>query len=221
MFIATLFLPTHANAIESTCFGTVAQGRLENGVRLPSQGKNFSAYSRLGVQLGRTYVHSRVAEIVLAAYAGLQRSAPSKSFVYGETGWAAGGRFKPHRTHQNGLSVDFFVPVINARQQSVPLPIGLSNKFGYNIEFDTNGKFEKYAIDFEAMAEHLYQLDKAAKAHSVSIKQVIFERNYLPALFATQYGEYLKTHIHFMRGKPWVRHDEHYHVDFVVNCKRM
>ena len=23
----------------------------------------------------------------------------------------------------------------------------------------------------------------------------------------------------FMKGKPWVRHDEHYHVDFAAPCK--
>ena len=95
-------------AAESTCYGTVSNGRLERGIKLPNAGKNYSAYRGLGVALGRTYVHSKVSEIVLAAYLELEKSAASKKYVYGETGWAGGGRIKPHRTHRNGLSVDLW-----------------------------------------------------------------------------------------------------------------
>ncbi len=190
-------------------------------MQLPAQGDNFEAYSWLGVKLGRTYVHSKVATIVIAAYKQLNASSPGKRFIYGETGWASGGRFRPHRSHQNGLSVDFFVPVINNRNQSVQLPIGVGNKFGYNIEFDKQGKFEGYTIDFEAIAEHLYQLEQAAKANSSGIKQVIFDQDYLPELFATKHGQFLKTGVQFMKGKAWVRHDEHYHVDFDIPCEQL
>lgn len=90
-------------AAESRCFGTVSYGRVEDSVRLPAEGRNFSAYSDLAVAAGRTHVHSKVAEVVTAAYAALLDSSPSTVYVYGETGWSAGGSFKPHRTHQNGL----------------------------------------------------------------------------------------------------------------------
>ena len=179
------------------------------------------AYSSLGVNVGRTYVHSQVDEIVLAAYAALEQSAPGKKFVYGETGWKSGGRIRPHRTHQNGLSVDFFVPVVDDKNRSTVLPIGLNNKLGYDIDFDTNAKYEGYSIDFEAMAEHLYQLHVAAKAHGSAIALVIFEKAYLPKLFAAKRGEFLKANIRFMKGQPWVRHDEHYHVNFSVPCQTM
>ena len=208
-----------AFATESICYGTTANGRLERGVKLPTEGSNFTAYSSLGATLGRTYVHSKVAEIVLAAYQTLEQSASGKHFVYGETGWSAGGQFKPHRTHKNGLSVDFFVPVVDAAGRSVPLPIGVSNKFGYNIDFDANAKYQDYTIDFEALAEHLYQLDVAAKGRSADIARVIFDPPYLPKLFATKRGIYLKANLNFMKGKAWVRHDEHYHVDFSIPCK--
>lgn len=42
---------------------------------------------------------------------------------------------------------------------------------------------------------------------------------FLPKLFATHRGAYLQQNLAFMKGKPWVRHDEHYHVDFSVPCK--
>ena len=210
-----------ANAADSVCFGTVSNGRLENGVQLPSEGKNFTPYSTLGVTLGRTYVHSKVSDIVLAAYRELQQSAPAKVFVYGETGWSSGGLIRPHRTHKNGLSVDFMVPIVDVSGRSVPLPAGPSNKFGYNIEFDVNGRYDDYVIDFEAIAEHLYQLNVASKARGVGIARVIFDPPYLPKLFASKRGNYLKSNISFMKGKAWVRHDEHYHVDFTVSCRPM
>jgi penicillin-insensitive murein DD-endopeptidase len=206
------------HASESRCFGTVAKGHLEGGVKLPQSGPNFEAYSSVGWAAGRTFVHSRVAEIVVAAYGALAVRERSVRFVYGETGWEPGGRFRPHRSHQNGLSVDFFVPVRDQAGKPALLPIGLTNKLGYGIEFDSKGRYEEYTIDYEAIGEHLYQLDAAARARGVSIALVIFDSQYLPMLFATSRGEYLRRNIPFMKGKPWVRHDEHYHVDFSIQC---
>ncbi len=212
-------LSSTATFADSTCYGTTAKGKIEGAVQLPRDGKNFSAYSDAGVTLGRTYLHATVAEIVSTAYRELEKSSPDTQFVYGETGWKSGGSFKPHRTHQNGLSVDFFVPVRNSSGRSVPLPTGITNKFGYDFEFDTKGRFGEYIIDFEAIAEHLYQLDQAARKYKVPIKLVIFDPPFLPKLFATKRGEYVKANIKFMESKAWVRHDEHYHVDFVAQCK--
>lgn len=214
-----VIVPMLAFASESTCYGTVSNGHLENGVQLPVEGNNFAAYSALGATLGRTYVHSNVSKIVLAAYSALEQSAPGKVFVYGETGWSSGGRIRPHRTHKNGLSVDFMVPVVDASGRSVRLPIGVSNKFGYGIDFDQNAKYKDFAIDFEAMGEHLYQLDVAAKEKGFGIALVIFDPPFMPKLLATKHGEYIGSKINFMKGNAWIRHDEHYHVDFLVPCK--
>lgn len=210
-----------AAAVESQCHGTVSNGRIEGSVRLPISGENFSSYSTLASAAGRTHVHTRVAQIMERSYQALARSHPEVVFVYGETGWAEGGRFKPHRTHQNGLSVDFFVPVRDASGKSVPLPTKLSERLGYDLEFDAQARHGEYTIDFEALAEHLYQLDVAARALGSGLALVIFDTRYLPRLFATPRGPYLEQHLPFMKGKPWVRHDEHYHVDFAVACRPM
>lgn len=208
-----------AQAAQSQCYGTVSKGRIEGSVKLPVRGENFAAYSTLAATAGRTHVHAAVAEVLTASYAALRRSSPSVTYVYGETGWPSGGQFRPHRTHQNGLSVDFFVPVRDAAGKSVPLPTGLGNRWGYEIEFDGQARHGGYAIDFPALAEHLYQLHVAAQARGIGISLVIFEAGYLPRLFATPRGAYLQRTLPFMKGKPWVRHDEHYHVDFAVPCK--
>lgn len=210
-----------ACAAESRCFGSVSHGRLDDGVKLPSSGPNFQAYSTLASAAGRTHVHSKVADILLAAYAALARESPSTVYVYGETGWPSGGRFRPHRTHQNGLSVDFFVPVKDASGRSVPLPTSLTKRLGYDIEFDAKGRHEGYTLDLEALAEHLYQLHQAAQAKGAGLSLVIFDTAYLPRLFATKRGPWLQQHLPFMKGKPWVRHDEHYHVDFKLPCEAL
>ena len=217
--LSLLMLASTPSFAESTCYGTSSNGKIDGAVRLPSSGANFSAYSDVGVTLGRTYVHTQVLEIIVATYRELEQTLPETKFVYGETGWKNGGAFKPHRTHQNGSSVDFFVPVRNGIGDSVKLPTNIANKFGYGVEFNSHAKFRDYAIDFEAIAEHLYVLDIAAKKHKAPIKLVIFDPAFLPKLFATKRGEYLKSNVKFMQTKAWVRHDEHYHVDFSIGCK--
>jgi len=204
---------------DSVCYGTPSKGRIEGAVQLPESGSNYSAYSNLGVLLGRTFVHETVRDIVVAAYSGLASAAPGKVFVYGETGWQSGGRLRPHRTHENGLSVDFFVPVLDPSGKSIPLPISVLNKFGYGIDFDNDGKFKDLVIDFEAIGEHLYQLSLAAQKANVPITLVIFDPPYFPKLFSTKHGEFLLRNVNFMKGKAWVRHDQHYHVNFGVSCK--
>jgi penicillin-insensitive murein endopeptidase len=205
-------------ASSSTCYGTTSNGSLQNGVQLPKQGTNFVGYSEIARLAGRTYVHSRVKDIILDAYSRLEKSEPDKVFKYAETGFVDGGKFRPHKTHQNGLSVDFMTPVLNESGKSVHLPTHPFNKFGYNIEFDDAGQFDEYRIDYDALSAHLVALHKSSKKHGVDLWRVIFDPKLQPNLFKTKYGDYLKTHIQFSKKRSWVRHDEHYHVDFAVPC---
>ena len=218
--LAGWFFHFAALGAESVCFGTVSNGRLEGGVKLPAEGVNFHPYSSLAVATGRTYVHSRVAKIVEESYAALSRALPNTVYVYGEAGWREGGRFQPHRTHQNGLSVDFFVPVLNRDGKSVPIPTSPTTRFGYDLEFNSAAQLEDLRIDFVALAEHLHQLSLAAKRHDSAIALVIFDPAYLERLFAAPTGDQIRS-LPFMKGKPWVRHDEHIHVDFAVPCRAL
>ncbi|WP_229418399.1 penicillin-insensitive murein endopeptidase [Massilia sp. Root351] len=206
-------------AAQSQCHGRVASGRLEGGVQLAAKGVNFSSYSALAASAGRTYAHSRVARIVEDAYAALAASRPETHYVYGEVGLKNGGPFKPHKTHQTGTSVDFFMPVLGADGQSAMLPSNPLNRFGYDIEFDAQGRYGAYRIDFAALADHLHALRQAALAQEADLALVIVDPRYLPQLMATPRGAYLRQHLRFMKSSPWVRHDEHYHVDFAVPCQ--
>lgn len=210
-----------ARAIEdsrpSTSIGTVSNGRLENGKRLPTSGPNFVAYSRLGALLGRNSVNSSVRDAVVDAYGALEGSAPGWFFTYGETGWPSGGRFRPHRSHQNGTSVDFMMPVrSSASGQPVRFPAALFNKVGYGLDFDQRGIYADYKIDFEIIARHLVALEGASRHHGLAITKVILAPEYLKLLWATPTGATLQKKLPFMQKAAWVRHDEHYHVDFGV-----
>jgi penicillin-insensitive murein endopeptidase len=221
MLMLTFVTEVSAEEQSSTCYGTPSSGYLKNGVTLPEKGKNFHPYSSLGVMLGRTYVHSTVKQIVVQAYEELAKRLPGKHFMYGETGWKEGGRFRPHKTHRNGTSVDFMVPVLDSQRKSVPLPASVFNKFGYSIEFDKAGKFEELTIDFEALATHIYFLNEGARNHKVNIQRVIFDPKLQPLLLQTKYGKLLKGKLKFNSKQAWVRHDEHIHVDFAIPCKKM
>ena len=201
----------------SESIGTPGRGALKNGKRLPSRGGNFSAYSRLGALLGRNSVHHRVRDCVVEAYRAMHEKYPDKVFVYGETGRPSGGSFKPHKTHQNGLSVDFMVPVMDDKGRSLPLPASPFNKFGYGIEFDRAGRADELQIDFEAMAAHIFELQSAAGRTRLKIQKIIFAPELQPHLFKTEHGKKIRASITFSSKPAWVRHDEHYHVDFVVN----
>lgn len=206
-------------ASESVCYGTTHAGRLEGGVELPSVGPNFVSYGNIPELAGRTYVHSKVRDVVVAAYQRLEREQPGKVFKYAETGAETGGPFSPHKTHQNGLSVDFMVPVVDGSGKSVHLPTHALNRYGYDIEFDERGRYDGYRIDFEALAAHIVALHEAAKNRGVGIWRVVFDPGLQPFLYDTPYGAYIREHVDFTSKRSWVRHDEHIHVDFIVECR--
>ena len=223
-----IFVPTFAAAIvymaiddgkPSVCYGDAVNGRLENAKRLPYSGVNYRAYHIGGFLSGRTFMHSAVRDTLRDAYAALAASDPGLRFVYAESGWPWGGRLRPHRTHANGTAVDFMVPVRDGAGQVRELTGSVTNMLGYGIRFDDNGKREGLTIDFEAMAKHIIALDAAAKAHGTRIGRVILEPPLLRHLFATPTGHALQGRVTFMKTHAWFRHDQHYHVDFIVACK--
>lgn len=200
----------------SVSVGRKSSGRLEHGKRLPTTGPNFRAYSRLGALLGRNAMHGDVRAAILDAYLEVERTVPGMTFVYGESGWPTGGRIRPHRTHQNGLSVDFMVPVRSTSGEPAEIPTAPWRKFGYGLEFDSAGRAGDTRIDFEAIAAHLRALDVAARHHDLEIELVIFAPELRRRVAVTDSGRAVVERLPWMMGTPWVRHDEHYHVDFRV-----
>jgi penicillin-insensitive murein endopeptidase len=215
---AAVALSTGPSVADSVCYGTTAKGRLEGGCQLPASGANYAPYSAEGVRAGRTYLHCSVGAIVTSAYADLGNQLPSMRFVYGETGKARGGDFSPHKSHQNGLSVDFFVPVRDSTGQPARLPTGAENRWGYDLDFDSQGRHGKLTIDFQAIALHLLAIAKAAKVQGVGIRKVYFDTALQRQLHKTSAWPQIKN-LPFSTAQGWWRHDEHYHVDFSIPCR--
>jgi len=199
LIITALFFSATTHSEDSICYGTTSNGKLEGGVKLPSEGRNFVSYSSIAETFGRTYVHSKVKEIVVTSYKRLENEMPEKVYKYAETGFKNGGQFKPHKTHRNGLSVDFMVPVMNESGESVHLPTNFSNKLGYSIEFNESGEYKGYKIDYEALSAHIAALHKVAKEKGVGLWRVIFDPKLQPNLLRTKYGAYLQNHIQFSK----------------------
>ena len=73
-------------------------------------------------------------------------------------------------------------------------------------------------IDFRAIGAHLLAIESAGRAHDVVIERIILTPDFHQMLFA-QAPETRRLAPRFMKREAWVRHDEHYHVDFAVPCK--
>lgn len=204
LILATVFL----------YFGNDLLVRLEAGTRLPSSGPNFETYSRVLSTVGRTHVHEKLKPVLLDSYKRLEKTEPNITWIFGESGWKNGGPFWPHRTHQNGLSVDFMVPVLE-RGTKTPTKLALSpfNLWGYSLRFDNEGLHGDVQIDFAAIISHLRALNDACDAVGLRIKRVIFEPKLLAKLRAERHFGEIRN-ILFMENKAWFPHDSHYHVDF-------
>ncbi len=113
------------------------------------------------------------------------------------------------------------VPVINKDGTSVHLPTHAFNRYGYDIEFDRKGIYKEYRIDFDAMGAHIVALHQAAAEEGIGIRRVLFDPGLQPYLYNSQYGAYIRDNIPIPDKRSWVRHDEHYHVDFRVECGEM
>ena len=204
---------------QSTCYGRVENGRLEDSVSLPREGPNFVRMAQGPVSAGRVFVHSIVRDIVVDAYSALAAERPKVRWVYGETGLQYGGPIPPHRTHQNGLSVDLFVPVVDIDGNSVQFPNRSDNGYGYQVDFDAAGENSTHSIDFASLGDLLYQLHMAAKKRGSGLSLVVFQQELRSRLFQTARGRWLKENIPFPNWDDSVRHDDHLHVDFVAHCK--
>lgn len=199
--------------------GLVSGGSLENGKLLPFAGDNFHYFDTTSYLYGRAFVHSKVKAILLDSYKALNLTVPNHEFVVMETSNKCGGKLDPHRTHQNGLSVDFMVPLIKNGVEYTELDnLGGSH---YLMEFDDSGRYKEDTtvhINFEIIAQHILEVNKQAKNNGFKIEKVILKLDLKDELFSCKYGEELKkSGIYFAQNlTPIVNsvHDDHYHIDF-------
>lgn len=220
--IQTYYTEFKGNDSPSKSKGTVSNGELINGKLIPFKGSNYEYFSEESYLAGRAFLNDKVLNTLLTSYLNLENSLPNKLFYVMECANAHGGKLAPHRTHQNGTSVDFMMPVLkNGKPYSGLDTLGIEHYF---LKFDNEGKYKEdqsITIDFNLVAKHILELEKTAKLNGIRIKKVIINTNLKDELFATPNGKKLKSSGIYIVKKLSVLtnslHVDHYHIDFEVN----
>ncbi len=210
----------YKNNLEKTIsLGSVSNGSMKNGKLIPFTGENFKYFDTLSYLSGRAFVHENVLSSTLDAYQSLAELIPSRKFQIMECSLETGGKIAPHRTHQNGMSIDFMTPLKKDNKPYYDLDsLGTAHYF---LDFDKNGKNSSDStvlIDFEMVAQHILILNENAKKHGLKINKVIFKMELKDELFSGFYGkQLLKSGIYITKNlSPIINslHDDHYHIDF-------
>lgn len=213
------YLNATDNLEPSVSKGTPGNGSLENGKLMPFSGPNFQYFDTLSYLKGRAYTNAKTRDCILAAYQRLETEVPAHKFVVMECSHENGGKLWPHRTHQNGLSVDFMMPKLKDGKPFTELDtIGAAHYF---LTFNKSGQWSEdqaVSINFDLVAQHILELHNVAGEHGLAIKKVIIKTELKDELYATPHGQVLEElEIYVVKSltpKVNALHDDHYHVDF-------
>jgi penicillin-insensitive murein endopeptidase len=214
-----LYFAEHNDSIESSSIGSVSRGKLENGSLIPFSGNNFIYFDTSSYLSGRAFTHSTVQKVILEGYKSLEDDGCKQTFSLMELSNEHGGKIFPHRTHQNGMSADFMMPLWANNQISYKYDsLGVGH---YLMDFDDHGRVsgdDEVSINFDLVAQHILELEKSARTNGMKIQKVIINTDLKDELFDTEHGKKLKNSgIYIVRGlEPLINdlHDDHYHIDF-------
>lgn len=207
------------NSLQSISVGSVSDGSIKNSKLIPFSGDNYQYFDRWSYLNGRAFLNGDVLKAVLQTYDVLQQQLPKRWFNIMECSHKDGGKLFPHRTHQNGLSVDFMMPLIKGGKAYYELDNkGIKH---YLLDFDNSGRYSKdhtVSIDFNLVAKHILELNSQANKEGLKIVKVIIKIELKDELFNSKYGKILKNSgIYIVKGlTPKINelHDDHYHIDF-------
>lgn len=217
--IAEYYLANKGSDIPSESIGTVSQGSLKNGKLMSFEGVNYRYFDTTSYLAGRAFVHSNLKNTLFNSYKELETLLPEQHFCLMECSNNEGGKISPHRTHQNGLSVDFMTPLKKDDKPYYSLDsLGAEH---YLLDFDEKGRYTKdttISIDFETLAQHIWILEQHARKNGLKISKVIFKTELKDELYASTYGKKLQSSTIYITKNlsPLINslHDDHYHVDF-------
>ena len=214
------YMQLHSNDdTASASIGTVGNGSLKHAKLMPYKGKNFIYFDRKSYLAGRGFMNGLLLSSVLDTYDSLSRVLPHHYFNIMECSNEVGGEMFPHKTHQNGMSIDFMMPKLKNDKPYYGLDtIGASH---YALNFDDDGKYTRdpsITIDFNLVARKILLFDYFARKNGLNIFKVIIKIEFKDELFATEYGKILKeSGIYVVQGlSPLINrlHDDHFHLDF-------
>ncbi|MBL4704915.1 MAG: penicillin-insensitive murein endopeptidase [Flavobacteriales bacterium] len=204
---------------KSKSLGSHGNGTLKHGKLMPFSGSNFTYFDTTSYVKSRAFVHDKVKKSVLAAYYACDTICPDYHFTLMECSNQHGGKIWPHRTHQNGLSIDFAMPLQKSKKQYRGLDLTGANH--YLMDFDENGVYledKKVSINFEIVCQHILALEQACRENGLKIKKVIIKTDLKDDLYASPSGQKIKESGIYVVKKlePLINqlHDDHYHIDF-------
>jgi murein endopeptidase len=113
----------------STALGSPSAGRLENGVRLPAEGRTFFTWDpvkrRSPNRAWRRWGTDRLVRVILRVARDFRAAHPrAPRMVVGDLSRPHGGDFGPrfgyigHASHQNGLDLDVYYPRADGRERA-------------------------------------------------------------------------------------------------------
>lgn len=207
------------DTIPSIAIGTPGNGSLQHGKLIPPRGKNFIYFDSASYMRNRGFTHSIIREVLLNTYECLDVLYPGRTFRVMEASNQKGGEISPHRTHQNGLSIDLMFPKL---KNGIPYEkldtLGFSH---YLLDFNEKGQYKQDAsitIDFATTAHHIYLLALEAEKLGYEIEKVLVYTEFKDELFSTVYGKKLKEmgvyFAQYLEPKINKLHDDHFHIDF-------
>jgi penicillin-insensitive murein endopeptidase len=170
---------------------------------------------------GRAFTHHLVAQTVINTFKTFESNGEKRKFSIMEFYNEHGGKMFPHRTHQNGMSVDMMMPLMKDGAPYYDLDdLGAMH---YLLEFNKEGQYindTAISIDFEMVANEINQMRIEAEKLGLKITKVIFNTDLRDELFNTTQGKL------FASNGPYVTrnlervinelHDDHFHVDFEI-----
>lgn len=217
--VCKFFTENQGNNLESKELGSVSNGSLEHGKLIPFYGENYTYFDINNYLGSRAFTSNVTRDIILESYKQLAIDVPARHFQLMELSNEHGGKIYPHRTHQNGLSVDFMMPMLQAGVDYYGLDtLGIDH---YWLKFNDNGEYledTSVKVDFNVIAQHILILNEKAKIYGYKISKVIIKVEYKDELFATDFGKKLESSgIYIVKNlTPLINdiHDDHYHVDF-------
>ena len=206
---------------------SVVNGHLEGTRSLPPRGKGYRTYSYFGSAIGRQYAHHKVIQTLEVSFANLYEST-GQTFDIAEIGAKHGGKFLPHFTHREGMSVDIMTPM---KKGDDPARLGTSpfslwgycwhidpksnKKNGLKWDAPSTSKYptlcptipieSKIEVDFDMLRKMITELNLTAKQEGGSVAFVIVAPAFVPHLKGL--GVRLSTRASLV-------HDDHIHVEF-------
>jgi len=154
----------------SISYGSSNKGSIENARRLPYKHKGYSTYSYLGYLAGRTYVHENVKNTLLEAFENLHEKYQDWDFVIGDASYKEGGPMAFQEEKQNGLEVDFLLPLV---ENGIPYSKQrITNYWNYSMEFDEFGRLDGMEVDYSVLAGMLVAIQEAGANYQLTIKKI-------------------------------------------------